>query len=81
MDGEHKKTVLLVEDEALIAMSEQKMLEKYHYRVILAYSGEEAIEIATATPGIDIILMDINLGAGIDGTQAAEKILENRPSS
>jgi PAS domain S-box-containing protein len=38
-------------------------------------TGEDAVEIVETTPGIDLILMDINLGSGIDGTEAAEIIL------
>ena len=43
---------------------------------MLFRSGEEAVEIVDAVPDIDLVLMDINLGNGIDGTKAAELILE-----
>ena len=70
------KTILLVEDEALIALSEVKQLEKAGYRVIHSLTGEKAIEIVDANPGgINLVLMDIDLGKGIDGTQTAEQIL------
>lgn len=36
------KTILLVEDEALIAMNETAVLEKYGYRVTTAHTAEEA---------------------------------------
>ncbi len=72
----NKKTLLLVEDEALIAMSEKAELEKYGYAVVIAHSGEEAVELFNEDNDIDLILMDINLGTGIDGTEAARKILE-----
>jgi PAS domain S-box-containing protein len=70
-----KKTILLVEDEALIAMEEKMTLEKYGYRVITKYSGENAVEYVENNSEIDLILMDIDLGSGMDGTEAAEKIL------
>ena len=38
-----KKTVLLVEDEALGALSEKMTLEKYGYGVILAHTGETVL--------------------------------------
>jgi len=72
------KTILLVEDEALIALAEKKMLENHGYRVILAASGEKSIEMFKATPETDLVLMDINLGRGMDGTIAAAKIQELR---
>jgi len=75
MNSESKKTILLVEDEAILAITGKKTLERYGYNVITAYSGEIGIELADSIPGIDLILMDIDLGSGIDGTQAAESIL------
>lgn len=72
------KKILLVEDDYLIAASGKLRLEQYGYDVIVAGSGEEAVEMFRELPGIDLILMDINLGRGIDGTQAAEMILGER---
>lgn len=77
MDDSDRKVILLVEDEAFIALSEKKSLESYGYRVIIASSGESAIEFAGREGGIDLILMDIDLGRGIDGTEAAGRILES----
>ena len=78
MSAEKKKTILLVEDEAITAMSAKMTLEKYGYKVIIANSGEEAVAVVEKTPGIDLILMDINLGAGMDGTEAAAIIIRQR---
>ncbi len=77
MAGKLAKTILLVDDEAIIAMAEARMLEKHGYAVLTAYSGEQAIKTAVENPSLDLILMDIDLGSGMDGTQAAEIILEN----
>ncbi len=74
-----KKTILLVEDEALIAMVQKKTLERHGYEVITVTTGEKAIEKVRTAAGIDIILMDINLGNGMDGTEAAGRILSVRP--
>lgn len=71
------KTILLVEDEAVIALTEKFTLEKYGYAVLHVNTGEKAIAAVETKPGIDLILMDIDLGDGIDGTQAAETILQN----
>ncbi len=70
-----KKTVLLVEDKAILALSTKKDLTKYGYNVLVVNSGEKAIEICKKNNLIDLILMDIDLGKGIDGTKAAELIL------
>ena len=70
-----KKTILLVEDEAVIAMNESAMLQKHGFQVVSAYNAEEAIE-AVHQQSIALILMDIDLGKDrMDGTEAAERIL------
>ncbi|HOF34631.1 MAG TPA: PAS domain S-box protein [Spirochaetota bacterium] len=69
--------ILLVEDEAIIAMEEAMILRSEGYEVVQAFSGEEAVLIAgRRNASIDMILMDIDLGSGIDGTEAARQILE-----
>jgi len=75
-----KRTLLLVEDEMLIAMAEAKALTEEGYSVILVRSGEEAIDAVDSDLGssIDLILMDIDLGKGIDGMAAAREILKRR---
>ncbi|MBA4419417.1 MAG: hypothetical protein C0392_16165, partial [Syntrophus sp. (in: bacteria)] len=75
---ENQKTILLVEDEALIAVIGKQTLNKHDYNAILASSGEKAIEILRTTPDIDLILMDINLGKGMNGIEAAEIILREK---
>jgi PAS domain S-box-containing protein len=72
------KSILLVEDEVLIAMDEQAMLRENGYRVIVTHSGEKAIEMLAADPLIDLVLMDIDLGSSMDGTETARVILEAR---
>jgi len=73
-----RKKILLVEDEALIAMHEKLVLERFGYDVLLALSGEKAIAAFNADPTIDLVLMDINLGKGIDGTETACSLLRTR---
>lgn len=70
--------ILLVEDQALIALSEQKTLQAHGYEVTMVHSGEKAVELATHDETIALVLMDIDLGSGIDGTEAAEQILGHR---
>ena len=69
------KKILLVEDEALIALKESKELQKHGFEVSTVYSGENAVESMSSDPDIALVLMDIDLGAGIDGTEAAQQIL------
>ena len=72
---EYRK-ILLVEDEVLIALTEKRLLEKHGFSVETVESGEKALEIINGGMAPDLILMDINLGSGMDGTEAASLILE-----
>ena len=73
-----KMTILLVEDSAVIALVEQRQLEGFGYKVELAATGEEAVAIGIGRADIDLVLMDVDLGAAMDGVRAAELILEKR---
>ena len=75
MCSSEKKIILLVEDDHITARVEKKALEAYHYQVVVAATGEEAVQLCTPPHSIDLVLMDIDLGAGIDGTEAARRIL------
>ena len=70
------KTILLVEDEQINATLGRRTLEKYGFNVVHANTGEKAIDMVDSIPAINLILMDIDLGDGIDGTDAADKILK-----
>jgi len=72
-----KKTILLVEDEDITAFISKRILTNNDYLVVHASTGEEAVAIALENYTIDLILMDIDLGVGIDGTVAAQQILKN----
>ncbi len=79
MNAVKQKTILLVEDEVIIATLETKQLNKEGYRVIHTTAGEKAIAIACSDEEcIDLILMDIDLGSGMDGTDAAMEILKQK---
>ncbi|TVR05802.1 MAG: PAS domain S-box protein [Spirochaetaceae bacterium] len=71
-------TTLLVEDEAIIAAAETAALQRHGFDVVHARSGEEALEVVQSTADVSLILMDIDLGSGIDGTEAARRILAQR---
>jgi len=77
MNNKIQKTILLVEDEPLIALADSIQLKEYGYDVIHVLNGERAIEAVSGNKtAIDLILMDINLGPGLDGTEIAKIILK-----
>jgi PAS domain S-box-containing protein len=78
MAAEVPQKILLVEDEALIAREEADIIKDFGYEVFVCHSGEKALEFLAANPGIQLVLLDIDLGRGIDGTETARRILETR---
>lgn len=69
-----KATVLVVEDEGIIARNLQHMLQRLGYAVPrVASSGEEAISLVDKLRP-DLVLLDIVLGGQMDGIEAAELI-------
>lgn len=73
-----KTTILLVEDEAILSYIKKLQLEKEGYKVLGALTGEKALSVfISSTATVDLVLMDIDLGSGMDGTQTALKMLEH----
>ena len=72
------KKILLVEDEVIIATAEMAVLKKHNFEVVHTDSGEDAVRIIKEDRTINLILMDIALGDGISGAEAAEEILKIR---
>jgi len=76
MESERGKKILLVEDEAVTLMATAKLLINSGYDVITVSEGDGAVETVCNDSSIDLILMDIDLGPGINGPEAARRILE-----
>lgn len=72
------RTILLVEDQYLVAAVEQRDLERCGFSVLVAHSETTAIDLCRAHPEIDLILMDVELGTDRDGVDAAALILNER---
>jgi PAS domain S-box-containing protein len=69
-----KPKILIIEDEALIALDLQTALRNWGYTVLEpVLSAEEALEVIAGDPP-DLILMDIVLQGNLDGIEAAENI-------
>lgn len=69
-------TILVVEDEPIIADDIESTLLELNYNVAdVVDNGKDAI-IALSENEVDIILMDISIGGSMDGIQLAKKINE-----
>ena len=73
------KRILLVEDEVAIREFEAINLQRAGYTTVEAGSGEEALEIYTATPDFDIALLDISM-PGMDGFALCKELRKRSPS-
>ncbi len=80
MDGIAAKQpkILLVEDDPIVGFKEARMLENNGYAVVRSSTGESAVRIFADDPDIELIVMDLDLGDGIDGAEAARRILRQR---
>jgi CheY-like chemotaxis protein len=74
------RQVLLVEDEELPRESLARILKGRGYDVLLANSGAGAVRQAN-TEEVGVVLMDIVLGNGMDGIEAAAKIQSIQPQT
>jgi len=74
-DQSQRRRILLVEDQAVIALGQKLLLERYGYAVAIAANGQQAVDMVREQGEIGLVLMDIDLGVGMDGTEAARRIL------
>jgi len=74
MSKTKKGRVLIVEDDILLSLVEERLLKKLGYGVAgKAVNGEDAVNMAKDLKP-DAILMDISLKGDMDGVQAMELI-------
>ena len=73
--SDDKNTVLVAEGQHDTRLLMKWALEQHGYRVLIAETGEEAIEIA-AREHPDLILMDLHL-PGLDGVEATRRIRQH----
>lgn len=70
--------VLIIEDEPIIALDLQQLVEAAGHEVVgIAASEDEAVAIAAAERPT-LVLADVNLGAGGDGTSAVARIMQTQ---
>ena len=72
--------VLVIEDEALIALSVEQILNEAGYDVLVAFSGEEALGGTVPIDRLAAVVSDIRLAYGIDGRSVLSKLRAMRPS-
>jgi DNA-binding response OmpR family regulator len=74
----NKPTVLVADDERVIADSLAMILNQSGFKAIVAYTGEKALEMAAEFKP-DMLISDVIMG-GLNGIDAAIRIRELLPS-
>jgi PAS domain S-box-containing protein len=77
-DGKTEGTILLVEDEASVRDVSTRLLEQAGYEVLVAQSGEEALELAAAAKSLDLLVTDVVM-PGLSGREVADLLTKARP--
>ncbi len=74
------ETILIVEDEINLLDLVRKVLEGYHYRILIASSGAEALRVWEEQAGrIDLLLTDMIMPGGLTGTDLAAELTKRKP--
>ena len=73
------KTLLLIDDEAIVREVLAEHLRDCGYRVLEADSGPAAVRVIQTGARIDVLISDVGLPGGMDGRQVAEVALKRQP--
>ena len=72
-----KHKILIVDDDQAIRTVLKRMLSREGYEVVMAFDGEDGVEVADQE-NPDLILLDLGL-PGIDGIETLKRIKQNEP--
>jgi CheY-like chemotaxis protein len=74
------ETILLVEDEPVLRELARTILHDYHYRVLEAATGVEALQVWDRCQGqVDLLLTDMVMPEGISGRELADQLKVRKP--
>jgi two-component system aerobic respiration control sensor histidine kinase ArcB len=73
--------VLIVEDDRASRRALQRTLEKLGHAICWAATGEGALRLLETEEGIDLVMLDLDLGESIDGWEVARRKMLNPATS
>jgi len=71
-------SILIIDDDALVRTLVRETLGE-RYQVAEASSGEEGLELLAGELRPALILLDVDLGAGLDGFETCARVRERHP--
>lgn len=75
-----QETILLVEDEKELLELMREVLQQYHYRILTASSGTEALLVWEEHNGrIDLLITDMIMPGGMTGDELAAELKRRKP--
>jgi PAS domain S-box-containing protein len=77
--AEVRKKILLVDDDAAVRNAAVDLLGSLGYEVLVASSGDEALDMLTRIDDIDVLFTDVVMPGGMGGGEVAEKAQALRP--
>src|SRR5207253_1345011 len=78
-EAQRRLRVLAVDDEPAITRAVVRMLRPHGHQVIIATSGEEAVERLTEQE-FDVVVSDLGMGAGMNGWELASTVRHRWPA-
>jgi PAS domain S-box-containing protein len=76
----NNETILVVEDDALVRATVDRMLQELGYTVLLAATGEDALPFLESDAHIDLLFTDVVLPGKLGGKALAERARKLRPN-
>lgn len=78
--GNHRGTILLVEDEAELRQLARRLLTRQGFSVLEAADGPTALDLSRRHTGqIDVMLTDVVMPGGLSGIELAEQMRSEQP--
>jgi CheY-like chemotaxis protein len=72
--------VLVVEDEPFLRIMAEEVVRSLGFEPIGAGDGSQAMKLAEASPELEILFTDINLGPGPTGWEVADRVRQVHPN-
>jgi two-component system, response regulator PdtaR len=79
MTKENVPTVLIVEDEFIIALGAAEVLQKAGFKTLEASNADEAVAMLETCPDIAVVFTDVRMPGSMDGLKLARCVRDRWP--